>query len=161
MVQFFLISIFNVLQLFHPFYVSVTEIAQSQKSKTVQVSVRIFYDDFEKALNQQYKSRINILKPANRKQVDSLIETYIKMHLKIKASGKTLALKYVGYEIEEDAAWCYFESEPQPVVRSFQIQNDILFEVHPSQSNMIHATVNGQRKSIKLDNPLSEAILLF
>lgn len=158
MLQILLVSLLN---LFHPFYVSVTEVTQNSKTKTVQVSVRVFFDDFEKALDTRYKVKINILKPADRKKVDLLIADYLKNHLKIKANQKSLDLKYVGYEIEEDAAWCYFETEPLPPVRTFDIQNDILFEEHSSQSNMVHATVNGQRKSTKLDNPKSQASLVF
>lgn len=143
------------LNSFHPFYVSVTQIEQNQQTKTVQVSVRIFFDDFEKALNKRYKSNINILKPADRKKVDLLIADYINTHLKIKANNKPLTLKYIGYEIEEEAAWCYFETEKQPRVRIFSIMNNVLFEQHPTQINMIHAIVNGKRKSSKLDNPAS------
>ena len=172
MLQLAFFSLLNVLGVFnnfspnhaknvHPFYVSVTEIVQNPKSKTVEVSIRIFYDDFEKTLNRENKAKINILKPADRKQVDGLIEAYIKSHLKINASGKLLALRYLGYEIQDDAAWCYFESEPQPLVNRFDIKNDILFEAHPSQSNMVHATIKGQRKSTKLDNPSSQATLIF
>lgn len=153
--------IISFLSVFHPFYVSVTQIEQNQKTNAVQVSVRIFYDDFEKTLNEEYKAKINISKPLNKKQVDDLINAYITEHLKIKANGKPLALKYVGYEIEEDAAWCYFETVPLPPVAKFNIVNDILFEAHPSQVNMIHAIVKGQRKSTKLDNPSSSAALSF
>jgi hypothetical protein len=158
MLQLLILSFLNI---FHPFYVSVTEIEQSQKTKAVQVSVRIFYDDLEKTLNAEFKTGINISKPADRKKVDQVIENYLKAHLKIKANGKPLALKFVGYEIEEDAAWCYLETSPLPPVHDFNIVNDILFEAHPSQSNMIHAIVNGQRKSTKLDNPASRTNIVF
>ena len=146
---------------FHPFYVSVTEIEQNTKTKTVQVSARIFYDDLEKALDKRYKISVNILKPANRKQVGGLIASYVKEHLKIKANQKELNLSYIGYEIEEEAAWCYFETEPIPVVKQFNIQNMILYEQHEEQVNMIHAIVKGQRKSFKLDNPASLATFSF
>ncbi|MEJ2902101.1 DUF6702 family protein [Pedobacter panaciterrae] len=145
--------LFFWLNIFHPFYVSVTEIDHNQKTKTVQVSVRVFFDDFENALDKRYKTSINILKPKDRKQVDGLISDYIKSHLQIKANNKSLTLKYLGYQIEEDAAWCYFESEKIESIEKLEIQNDILFEQHDSQINMIHATVNGKRKSTKLDNP--------
>jgi len=145
--------LFFWLNIFHPFYVSVTEIDHNQKTKTVQVSVRVFFDDFENALDKRYKTSINILKPKDRKQVDGLISDYIKNHLQIKANNKSLTLKYLGYQIEEDAAWCYFESEKIESIEKLEIQNDILFEQHDSQINMIHATVNGKRKSTKLDNP--------
>lgn len=145
--------LFFWLNIFHPFYVSVTEIDYGPKTKTVQVSVRVFFDDFESALYKRYKTSINILKPKDRKQVDGLISDYIKNHLQIKANNKLLTLKYLGYEIEEDAAWCYFESEKIESVQKLNIQNDVLFEQHDSQINMIHATVNGKRKSTKLDYP--------
>lgn len=149
------------LHIFHPFYVSVTEIEQSQKRKTVQVSVRVFFDDFEKALDKKYKAKVNILNPADRKQVDVLIAAYLKDHLKINANGKNLELKYQGYEIEEDAAWCYFETVEIAAIKELKIKNDILFEQHATQSNMIHAIVNGERKSTKLDNPKSQAAFSY
>jgi hypothetical protein len=158
MIQVLLISF---LHFFHPFYVSVTEITQNPKTKTVQVSVRVFFDDFEKALDHKYKAKLNILKPVDRKKVDLLIADYLQKHLQIKANQKALLLKYIGYEIEEDAAWCYFETEKLGTIKNFDIRNDILFDEHDSQSNMVHVTLNGQRKSTKLDNPKAEARLTF
>ena len=143
------------LNIFHPFYVSVTEVVQHKNTGQVQVSSRIFFDDFERALEKRYKTKVNILKPADRKLVDGLIAAYIKEHLQISANGKILSLKYLGYEIEEDAAWCYFEAADAGPIKHLSIKNDILFEQHESQSNMIHAIVSGQRKSTKLDNPKS------
>lgn len=158
MLQVLLISFFHF---FHPFYVSVTEITQNPKTKTVQVSVRVFFDDFENALDHKYKAKLNILKPVDRKKVDLLIADYLQKHLQIKANQKPLLLKYIGYEIEEDAAWCYFETEKLGTIKNFDIRNDILFDEHDSQSNMVHVTLNGQRKSTKLDNPKAEARLTF
>lgn len=158
MLQVLLISF---LHFFHPFYVSVTEITQNPKTKTVQVSVRVFFDDFENALDHKYKAKLNILKPVDRKKVDLLIADYLQKHLQIKANQKPLLLKYIGYEIEEDAAWCYFETEKLGTIKNFDIRNDILFDEHDSQSNMVHVTLNGQRKSTKLDNPKAEARLTF
>jgi len=149
------------LNIFHPFYVSVTEIVHNKNTGTVQVSVRIFFDDFEKALEKKYKTKVNILKPTDRKQVDALIALYIKDHLKISTNAKSLDLKYQGYEIEEDAAWCYFETSKVAAIKQLDVKNDILFEQHASQSNMIHVIVDGKRKSTKLDNPKSEAVFSY
>lgn len=153
--------LFSWLNVFHPFYVSVTELEQNVKTKTVQVSVRIFFDDFEKALGARYKAKVNILKPADRKQLDLMISGYVMEHLKIKTNGAAVVLKYQGYEIQEDAAWCYFETVPLKDIKQLSIQNDILFEQHESQINMIHAIVDGKRKSTKLDNPNSKAEFSF
>ena len=158
MLQLILVIWLNCL---HPFYVSVTQIEQNQQTKTIQVSVRIFFDDFENALAKKYKTDVDILKPADHKKTDRLIADYIAEHLKIKANNKLLVLKYVGYEIEEEAAWCYFETDKQEQVQSFTIVNNILYEQHPTQINMIHAIVRGKRKSSKLDNPSSSVSFQF
>ena len=140
---------------YHPFYVSVTEIEQVQKTKVIHVSSKIFFDDLEKAIDKKNNAGVNILKPKDKKQVNEYIAAYVKEHLKIKANGVTLNLKFIGYEIEEEAAWCYFETESITPVKQFIIQNNILYEQHESQINMIHAIVNGKRQSTKLDNPSS------
>jgi len=150
-----------LLYLFHPFYVSVTEIKHNPQTKNVELSIRVFFDDFEKSLSHQYKSKVNILKPTDRKQVDALIADYVSRHLKVTADGKLLVFKYLGYEIEEDAAWCYLESPKVENIKVLRVQNDILYAEHPTQSNMIHVVVNGKRKSTKLDNPNSKAELTF
>ncbi|WP_316750880.1 DUF6702 family protein [Pedobacter gandavensis] len=155
------ILLIYLFPIFHPFYVSVTEITQDPKTKTAQVSVRVFFDDLEKSLDHQYKERVNILKPVDRKKVDLLIADYLKKHLQIKVNQQPVVLKYLGYEIEEDAAWCYFETVALPTIKNIEIKNDVLFAEHESQSNMIHVTVNGKRKSTKLDNPKSSASLVF
>lgn len=158
MLQLLLIS---CLSIFHPFYVSVTELEHNPKSKTVQLSVRIFFDDFEKALDKRYKTNVNILNPKDPKKLDQFIAGYVNEHLKVKANDEQLIFKYIGYEIKEDAAWCYFESGPVAGVQRLEIVNNILYEQHDAQINMIHAIVAGKRKSTKLDNPQSKALFLF
>ncbi|WEK18561.1 MAG: hypothetical protein P0Y49_17365 [Candidatus Pedobacter colombiensis] len=149
------------LNIFHPFYVSVTEIVHNKNTGTVQVSVRIFFDDFEKALEKRYKTKVNIFKPADKEEVNVWVAAYIKDHLKISVNDKAVDLKFLGYEIEEDAAWCYFETAQVPVIKQLYVKDDILFEQHTSQSNMIHVIVDGKRKSTKLDNPKSEALFTY
>jgi hypothetical protein len=39
----------------HPIFVTVTEIEQNIKEKSVEISCKIFTDDFEKALRAAYK----------------------------------------------------------------------------------------------------------
>jgi len=149
------------LSFFHPFYVSVTEINHNARSQAVEVSCRIFYDDLERTLEKQYHTRVDIVKPADKSKMNQLLNDYIKKHLIIKADGKVLALSYVGYEIQEDAAWTYFEVKGINKVKKFEVHDDLLFTEHPEQINMLHVTVGGQRKSTKLSNPESEAAFEF
>lgn len=150
MLQFFLIGL---LPLLHPFYVSVTEVRHNEKNKTLEISCRVFFDDLEAALENTYEVKIDILKPTDRDQVNRLIDDYLRKHLQLSVDGKPLTLQYVGYEIDEDAAWCYFEAPEVPHVKRIDIRNDVLFAEHRTQTNMIHVLAGGTRKSTKLDNP--------
>lgn len=157
-----MLQLFVLLAVFlHPFYVSVTEIRHNVKNKTVEVSSRLFFDDFEAALERQYHDKLNILKPADKNKADKMISAYIKKHLLISIDGRPADLQYVGYEIEEDGAWCYFEIKGVDKADNISVVNNILFEEHASQINMLHVIVNGQRKSTKLDNPQSRAVFKF
>ena len=44
----------------HPFYISVTEVAHNAKEKSLEVSCKIFADDMEAALSQQYKMQVDL-----------------------------------------------------------------------------------------------------
>ncbi|SFT26093.1 DUF6702 family protein [Mucilaginibacter polytrichastri] len=149
------------LSLFHPFYVSVTEINHNAKNQSIEISCRMFYDDLERELNKTNHSQIDIVKPKDKTEVNRMITDYVKKHLTIKADGKILTLSFVGYEIQEDGAWSYFEVKGISKVKQLTVHDDLLYPAHPEQINMIHATVNGERKSTKLDNPEADASFSF
>jgi hypothetical protein len=147
--------------LFHPFYVSVTEINHNSKTHAVEVSCRMFYDDLEKALEKNYHTPLNIVKPANKAQLNQFLSDYIKKRLAVKADGKPLNLNYIGYEIQEDGAWAYFEVKGVNSVKKVEVHDELLNEQHAEQINMLHVTVGGQRKSTKLDSPEADAAFSF
>ncbi|QQL51601.1 hypothetical protein GO620_016285 [Mucilaginibacter ginkgonis] len=121
----------------------------------------MFYDDLERELNRINHTHIDIVKPVDKAAVNRLITDYVKKHLEIRADGKPLPLNFVGYEIQEDGAWSYFEVKGVDKAKTVTVHDDLLFTAHPEQINMIHATVNGQRKSTKLDNPDADASFSF
>ncbi|MGO4288659.1 DUF6702 family protein [Chitinophaga sp. RAB17] len=145
----------------HPFYASVTEISHNADKKELQVSCRIFADDLENTLKAQYKTSFDITHPANRKQVEGYIAAYLAQHLAVTLDGKNIPLRFIGYKIEEDAVWSFLEAENVPVPKKVQVKNDLLYERHATQTNMIHVLVQGERKSVKLDNPKDVAVMGF
>jgi hypothetical protein len=151
----------SLLAFLHPFFVSVTEVNHNDKTKNLEISTKIFFNDLEAALEKHYQKQLDILKPAQREQLDPLINEYLQKHLQLSVNGKPVKLKYLGYEIEQDAAWCYLEVPQVSKVKQIEIRNDVLFAEHDSQTNMVHITVKGNRKSTKLDNPESKFVANF
>ena len=89
------------------------------------------------------------------------ITKYLKKHIQIKVNGKISPLKYIGYEIQEEAIWCYLEASNINKVSTIEIDNHVLYNLHKEQINMMNVMVNGKRQSIKLDNPVSKAVMKF
>ena len=140
----------------HPFYVSVTEIEHVKAKNEVQVSCRIFADDLENVLKKEAHLPLDIIHPGDRRQMDSLIAGYISRHLVVKVDGKVLKMQYLGYKIEEEAAWCFLSVSEVVGFKQVKVKDDILYREHPNQINMVHVVRDGVRKSNKLDNPEAE-----
>jgi hypothetical protein len=145
----------------HPIYVSVTEIQHNAKDKALEISCKIFTGDFENILKSKTTSKINLLQPADKKLMESLVNQYIQQHLKIKVDGKLKTMEFLGYEQNEDAIQSYFEIDDVATLKKIDIQDDILYEYKSEQISIIHVVVNGNRKSTKLVNPESSVSLNY
>lgn len=148
--------------MFHPFFVSVTELKHNVKDKTIEISCKLFIDDFEKALTAAYKAPVDLNNPKNKEQTDMWITGYFKQHFQLKVNGQVLPVAYVGYEKEGEAAWCYLVVNNAPAtVKLLEVTNNLLYELFESQIHIMHATVNGARKSTKVANPESKVVFDF
>jgi hypothetical protein len=145
----------------HPFHVSVVEIEHNAGDKTLEISCKIFTDDFETILAKNYKSKVDLINPPNKAAMDTLVKKYILSHLSVRANGKQLILNYLGFENESEAAYGYIEVENLPAVSKLEITNSILFDKFDDQVNIMHVKVGGNRKSTKLNYPDREASFSF
>ena len=146
---------------FHPFYVSITSVDYNEKAQSMEVSCRIFYDDLEDALRAGSNRQVDLVNPTDKQTIDSVLADYLLRHFRLSVDGKPVNLQYLGYEIEDDVAWCFLEAGNIREVKNITIDNRILFGQFPKQSNIMHITANGQRKSVKLDNPKGSAVIKF
>jgi hypothetical protein len=149
---------FNLL---HPVYVSVTEIIHNSDDKTLEISCKIFADDFENVLTKKNKTAISLSKPKDKAALDNLIAQYLGEHLSLRSDGKTVSLFYLGFEIEEDAVYCYLQANDIATVKKVEAFNTMLHDLNDKQANIMHMTVKGNRKSTKLDFPVSQATFQF
>lgn len=145
----------------HPIYVSVVEIEHNMKDKTLEVSCKLFTDDFEKALRSTYKTQVDLINPKDKTAMDRLVNDYVQKHLKFSVNGRPVSMKFIGYEKEEEGIYSYYEVEAVPQVQQLSVVNNLLYEYHAEQIGLMHITVNGNRKSTRLNNPNEKAILSF
>lgn len=143
----------------HPYYISVTEIRFNTSRQTVNTSCRMFTDDLQQALFKLYNKRINLQQ--NDTAALPLLQRYISERLQLTIAGKGTKFKLIGYEIEEEATWCYLETGPYTAPGKIAVTNKLLFDFLPEQTNFIHCYKNEERKSTKVVNPNPVAVFEF
>lgn len=145
----------------HPFHVSVVEIEHNAGEKTLEISCKIFTDDFETTLAKNYKAKVDLTNPPNKAAMDSLVKKYLFSHLSLKANGKPVVFNYIGFENENEAAYGYLQVDNITSLSKLEITNTIMYDRFDDQVNIMHVKVNGNRKSTKLNYPDKEAAFSF
>jgi hypothetical protein len=133
------IGILAVLSSFkHPFFVGVTEIKYEHIQKVIQVSSRLFFDDFESALKKDLNIKgLDLLNPKDSALTDQYVKTYFLKHLTLLKNGKPLDLNYLGYEIQKESVWIYLESNITESEGSYTIVNTLLCHIFDKQNNIL------------------------
>ena len=93
----------------HKYYVGLTEVNIHSKKRTLDVSTKLFMDDLEAGLLKSFNTKVDLSTSVNNKEVQELLMNYLDANFRINVGGKLLKLKFVGYEVENDAVWCYSE----------------------------------------------------
>ena len=145
----------------HKYYVSVTQIDYIKEKKSVQITSRIFIDDFEKLLRERYDQNITLAKDQDEKQIDLYIEKYLKSKLKININNKPVNLVFIGKEYEDDIMNCYLEIENISEITSFEVVNEVLFDMFKEQKNIVRTFINSKHKSFVLIPKKDKGMLNF
>lgn len=143
----------GLVAVLHPFFVSVIEINHNAKEKSVEVSMRIFTDDFEGALKKFSNAKIDLANPASKEAIDKIIVSYVKQKMYVQINGKPAVLEYVGYEIKKESVWVYFEIDNIATVKKVEVNCNLLYEYQEKQMNIFHVNANGKEESYKLEYP--------
>jgi uncharacterized protein DUF6702 len=149
------------IRIFHPYYISVVEINHNSTDKTLEISCKIFTNDFETTLEKNFRTKVDLSHPKDKATTDKWITEYIKKHLSIKVDGKDVNISYLGFEKDEEAVFSYFQADNVVAVKKVNVFNSLLHDFSDQQINIIHFSVGGKRQSTKLDYPNTEATFQF
>jgi hypothetical protein len=135
----------------HDFHTSLTEMRVNAKEKTVEVTVRVFTDDFENALTRANANQRVRLEAKDRH--DPLIDRYLKQRFTLtNASGKPKPFRYLGKEFEADATWLYLEFPLTEPLLGAKLQQLVLLDLFDDQTNLVNVFYGGDEKRSFLFN---------
>lgn len=155
-------SVFLLIQsLFHPFYISLTEIKYNVKESSLEISQKIFWDDLEVELSDIHKMKVDFLKPKDKADLEKKLKLYILQSNEIFVNEKKVELNYLGYEIDEDAAWFFLEAKQIPTPQKVLVRNSVLHKHFESQQNVINFYRDKNPKSLILIKGKDSGRLVF
>jgi hypothetical protein len=142
-----------MLSLMHPFFVSVIDINHNEKEATIEISVRCFTNDLEKMIAAETKTTIDLSQPSQKNKGDALLKAYLTKRLNLSVNGNKSSLDYVGFEIQNESTWTYFEIKNIKQLSQLNVLCEVLFGVNDQQINIFHVNAKGVRKSYELIYP--------
>lgn len=142
-----------MLSLLHPFFVSVIDINHNEKEATIEISVRCFTSDIEKMIAADTKTTIDLSQVNQKIKADALLKAYLTKKLRLSVNGAKTNLEYVGFEIQKESTWTYFEIKNIKQLNQLNVFCEVLFGINDQQINIFHVNAKGNRKSYELIYP--------
>jgi hypothetical protein len=140
----------------HPYYSSVTEVEYSSKTKELGMACKTFPDDLEETLRIFTGKKYDLYK-TDKQLLGPVLDAYFKKHVSILINEKAKPYAFLGYEIEKEVIWIYFNIPKLNGVRSIELKSDLMYEYKKEQTNIIHMNLDGSKKSFKLHAPSTSA----
>ncbi len=132
----------------HNFYISVTQIDFNDEAKTLEISIKLFIDDFEKALKEESLKQTHLNTIKEIEESTELMYMYFQKYFSISVDQDTKEWRFLGREYEEDAIWCYIEVINIQDFNQIELKNELLISTHEEQKNLVRINKQGQKKSL-------------
>jgi hypothetical protein len=138
----------------HDFHTSLTEINYNPKTKSLEMTIRVFTDDLERVLTEMNNGKSVKVDPKDY-STDPLILKYLRKHLAFVSPDKDVAsYDFLGKEVELDATWLYVEVPAAANLKGYSIFNSILTELFDDQTNLLNLIYPDKKKSFVFDNKI-------
>ena len=143
----------------HPLHVSVSEINYNGRNKSLEITLKVFIDDFENALSKRFDKEVKFGDNAEEKTFHPEIVKYINEQLNIKVSGEDAELEFLGKETDLEAVWLYFEAHNIEPFQEIAFRNTLFFELFDDQTNLIHLAYFDQKESVACRGNSAEQVI--
>lgn len=147
---------------YHPVHIATVEIDHNASDKTLEITCKMFWDDFETILTRlNNKNKVDLTSTKAKVENSQRVFNYIKSHLKLVVDGVTVPLNFLGFEREDIIVYSYLQIDNISSVKQINITSSLMYDVFEDQSEIIHVVVNGKRQSTKLNYPSTQANFSF
>jgi len=130
----------------HAYHSTLTELRYNPAKKQLELSVKVFTDDFERALSQGQPKTVSLTEPGPRPLV--LADAYFQRTLQISTvTGARLPLQVLGMQAEADGYWFYCKVALPGPVAGIKLRQAVLIDAFSDEMNIVNVEANGQKQS--------------
>ena len=133
----------------HDIHLSLCELRYNESTSSFEVSIKIFIDDLEKAIEKEGGKNLFIGTERESPIAEEHIGAYLDKYFTITVDGIRLKASYLGKQLADDniAVWCYVEfSKDVSSAKSCILSNRILLDVYDDQRNIMDIKMSKSHK---------------
>ena len=141
---------------------SLFQITYNTDKDRIELTARVFLDDLEDALEQEYENdEVFLATSEEHPDVNRLLEAYFNEKLNFIINKKEVQWRFLSKDYEADMVTCYLKIDYSKKIKTLHIKNDFLTEVFEDQKNIIHLVYGSNKKSFLFTNTEVETTLTF
>lgn len=148
----------------HDFHVSRTRIEYGAEQSEWQITLHLFIDDLELALEEKGSPKLYLGTKRESDEADKYIQSYLEQYLKLFTAEEALEWEWLGKEVSEDltAFWIYLYVPEANVSTPLRVRNKMFFDLYDDQQNMIQvADGSGRTKSYLFHQDYWDQLVTF
>ena len=134
----------------HKFFTSIYQINYVPQKKMIQITSRIFIDDFNNALEKRFHTKSYIGTDKETLQDEVAMKKYLAEKFTLKVNGVLKSMSFRSKEVEANVLICYFRITEVSKITKLEIENSALTELNSEQQNIVQANISGEKQSLLL-----------
>ena len=157
----FFVYLLFVQATIHPYYVSTLEIDYRPDRMALQITMRVFTDDWQLMLNTHYDKTLRLDPDTDTEKVLTHSSDYFQQHLELKLNGTDVTPSVLGKEYQGDQLLLYLEIAGVAELQTLAVSNRILFAELEGQQNIVRIKTPTKRKSFLQSQGRSRDVFRF
>jgi hypothetical protein len=119
----------------HPLHTTLTQLTYGDGDHAVEISVRVFADDFRAALREEV--------------TDSAAAAYLRSHFTLAdRAGRPLGIAWCGLRRTGDLLWLCLRAPASGGLSGLRVRVTLLFDRYADQINIVRASYGGRRAAL-------------
>ena len=130
----------------HAYHSTLTELRYNPAKKQLELSVKVFVDDFERAISKGQPKTVSLTEPGPRPLV--LADAYFQRTLQISTvAGARLPMQVLGMQAESDGIWFYCKVPLAGPLAGIKLRQAVLLDAFADEMNIVNIEANGKKQS--------------